>query len=97
MDGWRPRRVVAVSLLVFVASLAAEAQELRGRITGVVKGESGSILPGVSVTATSPALTQPQTTTTGADGQLIPGMDYPGGLWAAGVLCPRPAAAPPNT
>jgi len=68
MGGWRQRRVVAVFLFVFTASLAAEAQELRGRITGVVKDESGSILPGVSVIASSPALIQPQKTTSGADG-----------------------------
>ncbi|MEO8501788.1 MAG: TonB-dependent receptor, partial [Vicinamibacteria bacterium] len=46
----------------------AFAQELRGRIAGIVTDESGAIVPGVTVTASSPALIQPQTTTTGGDG-----------------------------
>ncbi|HYN09850.1 MAG TPA: TonB-dependent receptor [Vicinamibacterales bacterium] len=44
------------------------AQELRGRITGVVTDASGALLPGVTVTAESPALIRPQTAVTGADG-----------------------------
>jgi hypothetical protein len=56
-----------VALLAFVA-ITGEAQELRGRIVGVVRDNSGAVLPGVTVTATSPALIQPQTTTSGPDG-----------------------------
>ena len=51
-----------------LAGATLEAQELRGRITGVVKDNSGSAVPGVSVTATSAALIQPQTTTSASDG-----------------------------
>jgi hypothetical protein len=59
--------------LAFVAvlgsvALPAGAQDFRGRINGIVMDESGAVLPGVTVTATSPALIQPQVTTTGADG-----------------------------
>jgi hypothetical protein len=46
----------------------ATAQELRGRITGFVTDNTGAVLPGVIVTATSPALIQPQDTVTGGDG-----------------------------
>ena len=57
-------------LLPVLAMLAAPsaAQELRGRITGIVTDNTGLVLPGVTVTATSPALIQPQTTVTGGDG-----------------------------
>ena len=62
-------RTLAIALLaVAVLSQGALAQELRGRITGVVTDDSGAIVPGVTVTATSPALIQPQTTTSGSDG-----------------------------
>jgi hypothetical protein len=56
--------------LAAVLALAAPltAQEFRGRINGIVIDQSGAVLPGVTVTATSPALIQPQTTTTGSDG-----------------------------
>ena len=39
-----------------------------GRITGVVSDESGAVLPGVTVTATGPALMTPQTVVTNAEG-----------------------------
>ncbi len=46
----------------------AFAQEFRGRINGVVTDASAAVLPGVTVTATSPALIQPQVVVTGDDG-----------------------------
>jgi len=46
----------------------AGAQELRGRITGVVTDNTGASVPGAAVTVASPALIQSQTTTTSADG-----------------------------
>jgi len=58
---------VALALLVLTAGTAA-AQELRGRVTGIVTDNSGAVLPGVTVTAAGPALIQPQSTTSGADG-----------------------------
>ena len=65
-------RLIRTLALAFLAiatlSQAALAQELRGRIAGVVTDDSGGVVPGVAVTATSPALIQPQTSTSGPDG-----------------------------
>lgn len=65
-------RTLALSaLLVALACTAARpaaAQEFRGRINGTVTDTSNAVLPGVTVTATSPALIQPQSTVTGPDG-----------------------------
>ena len=44
----------------------ASAQDFRGRINGTVTDNTGAVLPGVTVTATSPALIQPQVQVTGA-------------------------------
>ena len=41
---------------------------MRGRITGIVTDNTGAVLPGVTVTVAGPALIQPQTTVTSADG-----------------------------
>jgi hypothetical protein len=67
------RRTALGALAVLVALLGASpspaaAQEFRGRINGTVTDASGAVLPGVTVTATSPALIQPQVTVTGEDG-----------------------------
>jgi len=65
----RSIRTLAVAFLaIAMLSSAALAQELRGRIAGVVTDDSGAIVPGVTVVASSSALIQPQTTTTGGDG-----------------------------
>jgi len=59
--------LVALSMaLLWAAPLAA--QEFRGRINGIVTDNTGAVLPGVTVTASSPALIQPQVQVTGADG-----------------------------
>jgi len=60
--------VALVAALVLSMALSAGAQELRGRITGVVTDNTGAVLPGVTVTAAGPALIQAQTTVTGGDG-----------------------------
>ena len=60
--------VALVIALVLGLALPAGAQELRGRITGVVSDNTGAVLPGVSVTVSGPALIQAQTTVTSADG-----------------------------
>jgi hypothetical protein len=57
----------AISLLV-AAGASVTAQELRGRINGVVTDNTGAVIPGVTVTATSSALIQPQVQVTGDDG-----------------------------
>ena len=56
-----------VALLASVTSGAA--QDFRGRINGTVSDNTGAVLPGVTVTATSPALIQPQVQVTGAEGE----------------------------
>ena len=62
------RTLAFAFLALALLSTGAQAQELRGRIAGVVTDESGAIVPGVTITAASPALIQPQTTTSGSDG-----------------------------
>ena len=63
--------MVQLTLLLFCilsAPAPAGAQDFRGRINGTVTDNTGAVLPGVTVTATSPALIQPQVQVTGADG-----------------------------
>ena len=55
-------------MLLLIAAAPTSAQEFRGRINGTVTDNTGAVLPGVTVTATSPALIQPQVQVTGADG-----------------------------
>jgi Carboxypeptidase regulatory-like domain len=64
--------VRAAYTLAFCAALSAvsHAQDFRGRINGTVTDNTGSVLPGVTVTTTSPALIQPQVQVTGADGSF---------------------------
>ena len=57
-----------VLCLMLLAARRSIAQEFRGRINGTVTDNTGAVLPGVTVTATSPALIQPQVQVTGADG-----------------------------
>src|SRR5437763_10796159 len=62
-----PRFLWTIAFLLLLAAPGA-AQEFRGRLTGTVTDKSAAVLPGVMVTARSPALIQPQTAVTGADG-----------------------------
>jgi len=58
-------RISPALLVLLVIGLTAErpaAQELRGRMTGVITDNTGAVLPGVTVTAAGPALIQPQIT-----------------------------------
>ena len=66
----RLNRLTVFCLCVTLLAMAAptRAQEFRGRINGTVSDNTGAVLPGVTVTATSPALIQPQVQVTGADG-----------------------------
>jgi hypothetical protein len=62
------RRLGLGLCLIVLPTTHAQAQDFRGRINGTVTDNTGAVLPGVSVTATSPALIQPQMQVTGADG-----------------------------
>jgi hypothetical protein len=57
-----------VAALAALAASPAYAQTQTGEIVGRVTDGSGAALPGVSVTASSPVLLQPQTTVTGDTG-----------------------------
>ncbi|HWI18896.1 MAG TPA: carboxypeptidase-like regulatory domain-containing protein, partial [Vicinamibacterales bacterium] len=57
-----------MALVTVLVGTPAVAQEFRGRINGTVTDNTGAVLPGVTVTAASPALIQPQVQVTGADG-----------------------------
>jgi hypothetical protein len=67
----RARFVWAIPALVLGLSVGTAAQSLRsGRITGTVTDESGGLLPGATVTVTSPALQVPQiVAVSGANGE----------------------------
>jgi hypothetical protein len=63
-------RLTVLCLCVTLLGFAAPtfAQDFRGRINGTVTDNSGAVLPGVTVTASSPALIQPQVQVSSADG-----------------------------
>jgi len=61
----------AMTLLGVLGALPASAQITQGRLTGSVSDAQGAVMPGVTVTATSPALIGSQTTVTQADGKYI--------------------------
>jgi len=64
------RRSVWVALLgVCLATLTAHAQINPGHLTGVIKDAQGAVLPGVTVTATSPALLGAQSVTSETNGE----------------------------
>jgi hypothetical protein len=59
---------IAIAVVVALLAAPAAAQDFRGRINGTVTDNTGAVLPGVTVTTSSPALIQPQVQVTGADG-----------------------------
>jgi hypothetical protein len=62
--------VVALMVSALFAT-SAIAQIGQGRLTGTVTDAQGAVLPGVTVTATSPALIGTRTTVTEADGKYL--------------------------
>ena len=67
------RKMLALSVCVVAVVTTAgvsAAQDFRGRINGTVSDNTGAVLPGVTVTATSPALIQPQVQVSGAEGDF---------------------------
>src|SRR5690349_13034263 len=68
MKAWFTRLAV---LAVLALPAIAHAQVEQGRLLGTVKDAQGGVLPGVTVTATSPALIGQRTTVTEADGRYL--------------------------
>src|SRR5918995_189725 len=66
----RLNRLTVFCLCVTLLAMAAPtlAQDFRGRINGTVTDNTGAVLPGVTVTASSPAMIQPQVQVTGSEG-----------------------------
>jgi len=66
----RLNRLTVFCLCATLLAMAAPtlAQDFRGRINGTVTDNTGAVLPGVTVTVSSPALIQPQTQVTSAEG-----------------------------
>ena len=71
MNGFSLRRLYALALIVLLPSMAAAqggGAGTTGTIAGRVTDSSDSLLPGVTVTASSPSMIGQQTQTTGANG-----------------------------
>jgi hypothetical protein len=70
MRSWTKGVLALVATVAFAASAFAQGggASSTGTIQGRVADAQGAVLPGVTVTATSPALIQPQTTVTSETG-----------------------------
>jgi hypothetical protein len=67
--------IMMVAILAGIGTSSAFAQIGQGRLAGIVTDNQGAVLPGVTVTASSPALIGVRTAVTEADGKyLFPGM-----------------------
>src|SRR5437773_10123747 len=67
--------LVIVAIACVLMASPGYAQIGQGRLTGTVSDAQGAVLPGVTVTATSPSQIGVRTTVTEADGKyLFPGM-----------------------
>ncbi len=77
------RHVVVMALAICLGAWTAYAQINPAHLTGTVKDAQGAVLPGVTVTATSPALLGNQTVVTEANGEYrFPNL--PAGTYALG-------------
>ena len=73
-SGVRCGLVVMIVSLVCIRQFASRRPEATASIIGQVTDQSGAVLPGVTVTATSPALQVPQVTAvTNEHGRVPPG------------------------
>jgi hypothetical protein len=63
--------LVGCAIAVLLSAVPAIAQIGQGRLTGTVTDAQGAVLPGVTVTATSPALIGTRTAVTEADGTFL--------------------------
>ena len=67
--------IMMVAILAGIGTSSAFAQIGQGRLAGIVTDSQGAVLPGVTVTASSPALIGVRTAVTEGDGKyLFPGM-----------------------
>ena len=64
---WRFTAVLA-ALAIVLGAAPARGQQQTGEIFGKVTDQSGAVLPGVTVTVTSPSLLQPLTAVTSETG-----------------------------
>jgi hypothetical protein len=62
---------LVAAILAVLSAEPAYAQSSQGRLTGVVTDAQGAVLPGVTVTASSPALIGTRTTVTEPDGKYL--------------------------
>jgi hypothetical protein len=67
----RLRPIVMALVALAVTSAVASAQQQTGEIFGKATDQSGAVLPGVTVTLTSPILLQPQTAVTSETGTYL--------------------------
>jgi len=67
----RSRPVWLVIVAVLLGASSAFAQMTQGRLTGTVTDAQGAVMPGVTVTVTSPALIGSQNTVTEANGRYL--------------------------
>ena len=65
------RLVLLAVMLVTISATPALAQLEQGRLTGIVTDAQGAVLPGVTVTATSPSLIGSQVMVTEQDGKFL--------------------------
>ncbi len=63
------KRLSGAVLLVLVAATLGEAQQGLGGLRGVITDDQGAVLPGVTVTITSPSMLGPQVDVTNAGGE----------------------------
>src|SRR5437879_4853740 len=63
--------LVVPAIAALLCASPARAQITQGRLTGVVTDAQGAVLPGATITATSPALIGQQTTVTQPDGRYL--------------------------
>src|SRR6185312_12823778 len=67
----RPAWLLAATIVAALWALPGYAQNSQGRLTGVVTDAQGAVLPGVTVTASSPVLIGTRTAVTEADGKYM--------------------------
>jgi hypothetical protein len=62
---------IAILVLAVLSPAPGYAQSSQGRVTGIVTDSQGAVLPGVTVTASSPALIGTRSAVTEADGRYL--------------------------